>query len=226
MGNKGELKILIVDDEPDILEFLKYNLEKANYLVQIAKNGIEAIKVAKLFTPNLIILDVMMSGMDGIETCIELRSHKSLKHTIITFLTARTEDYSQIAGLNAGADDYIYKPIKPKVLLTKIESLLRREINLLPEVHRVNGIELNRDKYIVVYEGKEIKLPRKEFELMALFMSNPSKVFTREEIMDKIWGSSAIVGDRTIDVHIRKIREKLDDNVLITFKGIGYKIRK
>lgn len=223
--NKNQIKILLVDDEPDILEFLSYNLQKENFVVQTANNGTEAIKIAKSFIPNLILLDVMMPEMDGIETCIELRTIKSLQKTIIAFLTARTEDYSQIAGLSSGADDYITKPIKPKVLITKIESLLRREVASASEIHQVNGIELNRDKYLVHYQGKDIKLPRKEFELMALLMSKPSKVFTREEILEKIWGTATIVGDRTIDVHIRKIREKISDDALITIKGVGYKIK-
>lgn len=225
MGTRSAIKILLVDDEPDILEFLKYNLEKENYIIRTASNGIEGIKEAKNFLPHLILLDVMMPEMDGIEACIELRSIPALKQTMIAFLTARTEDYSQIAGLSAGADDYITKPIKPKVLISKIESLLRREGQDVPEVHAVNGIELNRERYLIIYEGKEVKLPRKEFELLALLMSKPSKVFTREEIMEKIWGVDTIVGDRTIDVHIRKIREKLNEEALITIKGIGYKIK-
>lgn len=227
---KTELqKILIVDDEPDILEIVGYNLKKENYAVYTAKNGYEALEIAKTIIPDLIILDVMMPGIDGIETCSEMRQIPELKHTIITFLTARNEDYSQIAGFDAGADDFIAKPIKPKVLISRIKALLKRQHQFQESSENTNTIlvfnnlTIDFEKYIVITEGTEITLPRKEFELLALLASNPDKVFTREEIYNKVWGSNIIVGDRTIDVHIRKLRKKLGKDFIRTLKGIGYR---
>lgn len=221
---KGQKKILIVDDEPDILEFMQYNLEKEGYEVTQATNGKQAIKKAKEAQPHLIILDIMMPEMDGIDTCRELRNLPEFKDTIIAFLTARNEDYSQIAGFDVGADDYISKPIKPRVLTSRIKALLRRfndgeeSSNL-----EVADIVIDREKYLVYKSGKELNLPKKEFELLTLLMSKPGKVFSRSEILSKVWGSGIIVGDRTIDVHIRKLREKLGDDYFKTIKGIGYK---
>lgn len=223
MKNK-DYKILLVDDEKDILEILSYNLKKEEYQVFTAKNGIEAIKLAKKIIPDLIILDVMMPEMDGVTACAELRSIDSLKDSIIIFLTARAEDYSQIAGLDAGGDDYISKPIKPKVFLSKINAYLRRKEN-----HNNNDKLLNHgaliidpERYLVIKDDEDIFLPRKEFKLLQLLASKPSKVFTREEIFTNVWGTNVIVGDRTIDVHIRKIREKIGLNIIRTVKGVGY----
>ncbi|WP_438966560.1 response regulator transcription factor [Flavobacterium sp.] len=225
MKNK-DIKILLVDDEPDILEIVGYNLSQEGYKIFTAENGKEAISIAKKEIPNLIILDVMMPEMDGIEACETIRKMPDLEHTIITFLTARSEDYSQLAGFDAGADDYIAKPIKPKVLVSKVKALLRRlkEKEEKGDVLNVNGIEINREEYKIVKDGNEIILPRKEFELFYLLASKPGKVFTREEILDKVWGNEVIVGGRTIDVHIRKLREKIGDDFFKTIKGVGYKI--
>ena len=223
---KQDIKILLVDDEPDILEILKYNLSAQGYQVYTAKNGIEGVEKAKKKHPHLIILDVMMPEMDGIEACEIIRNTKGLENTIITFLTARGEDYSQVAGFDAGADDYITKPIKPKVLVSKIKALLRRlkeDSNQVDEVMKVGNIVINREEYKVVNDGDEIILPRKEFELLALLASKPDKVFKREVILDKVWGQEVVVGGRTIDVHIRKLREKIGDDHFKTVKGVGYK---
>jgi two-component system, OmpR family, alkaline phosphatase synthesis response regulator PhoP len=221
----NDYKILLVDDEPDILEFLGYNLTKEGYQIFKAGNGRLAIKTAVEIKPHLIILDVMMPEMDGIETCIELRKIASLKNTIITFLTARNEDYSQIAGFDAGADDYIPKPIRPKVFVSRVKALLRRfnETDASSDKIILGDIVIDRERYIVFKNSTEINLPRKEFELLSFLASKPNKVFTRDEIYDKIWGNSVIVGDRTIDVHIRKIREKLGIDNIKTIKGVGYK---
>lgn len=220
-----KIKILLVDDEADILEFLSYNLIKEGYEVSTAVNGKEAIKVAKLEKPDLILLDVMMPEMDGIEACSEIRKLESLKKTIIVFLTARVEEFSQLAGYSAGADDYITKPIKPKVLMSKIKALLRlkssdEEVQLI----ELGDLCINRETYKVTLMNEEYSLPRKEFELLALLASNPEKVFKRDEILEKIWGSEVVVGDRTIDVHVRKLREKFGNERLQTIKGIGYKL--
>ena len=228
MPNKIEKKpmpkILLVDDEPDIIDLIQYHLEKEGYLVKTAKNGVEGLKVAKSFVPDLILLDVMMPEMDGIEACIELRKDNTLNSTLIAFLTARAEDYSHVAGLDSGADDYITKPIKPRVLLSKIKALLRRStVNQIIKNDKVS-LEINRDKYIVICEGKEFTLPKKEFELLALLFSKPGNVFTREAILAKVWGDDIVVGDRTIDVHIRKLREKIGDVNIKTIKGVGYKL--
>ncbi|WP_299434011.1 response regulator transcription factor [uncultured Maribacter sp.] len=223
---KKDIKILLVDDEPDILEIVSYNLSSEGYQVYTAKNGVEAVAMAKKKTPHLIILDVMMPEMDGIEACEIIRGTKGLENTIITFLTARGEDYSQVAGFDAGADDYITKPIKPKVLVSKVKALLRRlkEENAASEdIVKVGNIVINREEYKIINDGKEIILPRKEFELLALLTSKPSKVFKREVILDKVWGNEVVVGGRTIDVHIRKLREKIGDDHFKTVKGVGYK---
>lgn len=223
---KQDIRILLVDDEPDILEILKYNLTSEGYQVSTAKNGIEGVEKAKKKKPHLIILDVMMPEMDGIEACEKIRNTEGLKDTIITFLTARGEDYSQVAGFDAGADDYITKPVKPKVLMSKVKALLRRlkesdEPQL--DIVKVGNIVINREEYKVVNKGKEIILPRKEFELLSLLTSKPDKVFKREVILDKVWGQEVVVGGRTIDVHIRKLREKIGDHHFKTVKGVGYK---
>jgi len=223
---KQNIRILLVDDEPDILEILSYNLSSQGYQVFTAKNGVEGVEKAKKKKPHLIVLDVMMPEMDGIEACEIIRNTKGLENTIITFLTARGEDYSQVAGFEAGADDYITKPIKPKVLVSKVKALLRRlreDSNLSEEVLKVGDIIINREEYKVVNNGREIVLPRKEFELLALLASKPEKVYKREVILDKVWGQEVVVGGRTIDVHIRKLREKIGDHHFKTVKGVGYK---
>ncbi len=223
---KSEIKILLVDDEPDILEILKYNLSSQGYQIFTAKNGMEGVEKAKKKKPHLIILDVMMPEMDGMEACEIIRKTKGLENTIIAFLTARAEDYSQVAGFDAGADDYITKPIKPKVLVSKIKALLRRmkeDATPAEEVVKVGNIIINREEYKVINKGDEIFLPRKEFELLALLASKPDKVFKREVILDKVWGQEVVVGGRTIDVHIRKLREKIGDDHFKTVKGVGYK---
>jgi two-component system alkaline phosphatase synthesis response regulator PhoP len=222
---KKNIKILLVDDEPDILEIVGYNLTAEGYNVITAENGAEAVKKAKKHQPHLIILDVMMPEMDGIEACEQIRAIPELNNTLITFLTARGEDYSQMAGFDAGADDYITKPIKPKVLVSKIKGLLRRfkEEENLESVVKIGNITINREEYKIISKGKEIILPRKEFELLSLLATKPGKVFKREEILDKVWGNEVVVGGRTIDVHIRKLREKIGDKSFKTVKGVGYK---
>ena len=217
-------KILLVDDEPDILELVSYNLEKEGYEVLSASNGREALKIADGMKPDLILLDVMMPEMDGMETCQELRANKKLDKTLIAFLTARGEDYSQIAGFDAGADDYITKPIKPRVLLSRVKGLLRRKRNSARDVNTSpSGISIDTERYIVIKDNEELTMPKKEFELLALLLSQPGRVFTRENILSNVWGNDVIVGDRTIDVHIRKLREKLGDSYFKTVKGVGYK---
>jgi two-component system alkaline phosphatase synthesis response regulator PhoP len=226
MDNNSEYKILLVDDEPDILEFLSYNLKKEGYVVFTAINGKEAITIAKKERPHLIILDVMMPDMDGIETCREIREQEGLKDIVIAFLTARNEDYSQIAGFDVGADDYINKPIKPRVLVSRIKALLRRGSSApsaVTEKLDLGGLKIDRERYLIVKDNVDISLPKKEFELLALLASKPGKVFTREVILDSVWGGEVVVGDRTIDVHIRKLREKLGEDLIKTVKGIGYK---
>ncbi len=221
-----DVKILLVDDEPDILEIVSYNLSSEGYEVYTAKNGVEAVAKAKKKQPHLIILDVMMPEMDGIEACEIMRNTPGLENTIITFLTARGEDYSQVAGFDAGADDYITKPIKPKVLVSKVKALLRRlkeEDKETEDIVRVGHIVIDREEYKIINDGQEIILPRKEFELLSLLTSKPSKVFKREVILDKVWGNEVVVGGRTIDVHIRKLREKIGDHHFKTVKGVGYK---
>ncbi len=216
-------KILLVDDDPDILEFIEYNLEKEGYEVSTASNGVEAIKIAERVLPDLILLDVMMPEMDGVETCTRLREIDAVKHTRIAFLTARGEDYSQIAGFDAGGDDYILKPVKPRVLVSRIKALLRRSGGAEEIVEVEHGLRIDRERYEVSKDGERISLPRKEFELLALLMSKPGKVFTREIILSTVWGEEVVVGDRTIDVHIRKLREKFGNNFIKTIKGVGYK---
>jgi len=223
---KKDIKILLVDDEQDILEIVGYNLEQEGYQIITAYNGKEAVSKAKKENPHLIIMDVMMPEMDGMEACENIRKIPELNSTIITFLTARNEDYSQVAGFDAGADDYITKPIKPKLLVSKVKALLRRLKNdeKSSESLKVGDIEINREEYKIINNGKEIILPRKEFELFYLLASKPGKVFKREEILDKVWGNEVIVGGRTIDVHIRKLREKIDEDLFKTIKGVGYKL--
>lgn len=221
-----DIKILLVDDEPDILEILSYNLTSEGYQVFTAKNGAEGVEKARKKIPHLIILDVMMPEMDGIEACEIIRKSKGLENTIIAFLTARSEDYSQVAGFDAGADDYITKPIKPKVLISKVKALLRRlkqEDGGTADILKVGRLVINREEYKVVNKGEELLLPRKEFELLALLASKPDKVFKREVILDKVWGQEVVVGGRTIDVHIRKLREKIGESHFKTVKGVGYK---
>ena len=224
---KKDIKILLVDDEPDILEIVGYNLEQAGYQVFKAENGKDAVKQAQKVKPHLIIMDVMMPEMDGMEACEKIREIPELKDTIITFLTARSEDYSQVAGFDVGADDYIAKPIKPKLLVSKVKGLLRRlkdEELENSETLTVGNLQINREEYKIIKDGVTIVLPRKEFELLYLLASKPGKVFTRTEILDKVWVNEVIVGGRTIDVHIRKLREKIDEDVFKTIKGVGYKI--
>ncbi|MGK0386840.1 MAG: two-component system alkaline phosphatase synthesis response regulator PhoP [Patiriisocius sp.] len=225
MMKKKDTTILLVDDEPDILEIIGYNLSSEGYNVITAENGVAAIEKAKKHKPKLIILDVMMPEMDGIEACEKLRSIPELSETVITFLTARGEDYSQVAGFDAGADDYITKPIKPKLLISKVKSLLRR-FKMQEETQatfKIGNITINREEY-KIFVGKEEKvLPRKEFELLFLLASKPGKVFKREDILDQVWGNDVVVGGRTIDVHIRKLREKIGETKFKTIKGVGYK---
>lgn len=222
---KKDIQILLVDDEPDILEIVGYNLSSEGYKVITAENGVDAVKLARKHKPHLIILDVMMPEMDGIEACEQIRKIPEMENSIITFLTARGEDYSQMAGFDAGADDYITKPIKPKVLVSKVKALLRRfrEETATENIVKLGGITINRDEYKIVQDGEEMALPRKEFELLSLLASKPGKVFKREDILDKVWGNEIVVGGRTIDVHIRKLREKIGDDMIKTIKGVGYK---
>ncbi len=218
-------KILLVDDEQDILDLIKYNLEKEGFEVQTANNGREGLREARVFLPDLILLDVMMPEMDGMETCIQMKDLPELRNTIIAFLTARGEDYSQIAGFEAGADDYITKPIKPRVLVSRVKALLRRKSTAEEpgKKKKIKGIAIDKERYLVMKNGEELALPKKEFELLSLLMSQPGRVFTREIILSTVWGNDVIVGDRTIDVHIRKLREKLGDEHFKTVKGVGYK---
>lgn len=228
--NWSEYRILLVDDEKDILDFLGYNLKNEGFRIFTATNGREAVRVAADTKPHLVLMDVMMPEMDGIAACEEIRRMKDLENTLVAFLTARGEDYSQIAGFEAGGDDYITKPIKPRVLVSRIKALLkRRSIKIedasTGEVNRIvsGDLVIDKERYIVIKKGRDVSLPRKEFELLSLLISRPEKVFTREEIFDRVWGENIVVGDRTIDVHIRKLREKLGDKNIKTVKGIGYK---
>lgn len=222
-------RILLVDDEEDILEFVSYNLQREGFKVFLARNGIEAIQMAGKTKPDLIILDVMMPEMDGIAACEEIRKLPGGKNVIIAFLTARGEDYSQIAGFEAGADDYITKPIRPKVLISRVRALLKRSVEISAEgngdekILKIGNFVIDKERYVLGIEGKELTLPRKEFELLSLLVSKPDKVFTRDEIYKSVWGNNVIVGDRTIDVHIRKLREKIGNEHIRTLKGIGYK---
>ncbi len=223
---KSDIKILCVDDEPDILEILKYNLSNEGYNVSTAADGKSAIKLAYNISPNLIIMDIMMPRMDGIEACEKLRSNEKFNDTIIMFLTARGEDYSHVAAYDAGADDYVTKPVKPKVLVSKVKGLLRRLKKVIAkDINEIvfDDIKIDREKYKVYISNNVLNLPRKEFELLYLLASKPDKVYKREKIMETVWGSEVVVGDRTIDVHIRKLREKIGDKYFKTIKGVGYK---
>jgi len=223
----SKIKILLVDDEKDILEFLGYNLEKEGFVIYTAGNGQEALEVAEKVFPHLILLDVMMPIMDGIETCEQIRKSPHLKDVLVAFLTARGEDYSQIAGFDAGGDDYITKPIKPKLLVSRVKALLKRlgepEARVEVTEAEVEDIVIDKERYLVIVKGEKLVLPKKEFELLNLLFSKPERVFTREDIFHQVWGDNIIVGDRTIDVHIRKLREKLGDKYIKTIKGVGYK---
>ena len=220
------IKILLVDDEPDILEIVGFHLQKEGYNIFKAKDGLEAVEKAKDVAPDLILLDIMMPNMDGIEACEKIRAIKGLENTIITFFTARGEDYSQVAGFDAGADDYITKPVKPKVLISKVKALLRRLSKENQEEKRIlkfGDFIINKDEYYVEQNGEKITLPRKEFELLSLMAGTPNKVFNRDVILSTVWGRDVVVGGRTIDVHIRKLREKIGDDYIHTIKGVGYK---
>ena len=223
---KSDIKILCVDDEPDILEILKYNLSNEGYDIYLAKDGLSAIKKAEEIIPNLIIMDVMMPKMDGIQACENLRANEKFNDTIIMFLTARGEDFSHVAAYEAGADDYVTKPVKPKILISKVKGLLRRFKKVTDNdiaIIELKDIVIDKEKYKVYISGNNLDLPRKEFELLYLLASKPDKVFKREKIMENVWGGEVVVGDRTIDVHIRKLREKLGDKYIKTIKGVGYK---
>jgi two-component system alkaline phosphatase synthesis response regulator PhoP len=218
------VSVLVIDDEEDIREILTYNLKKEGFNAYAAENGEKGMELLKSVHPDLVLLDVMMPGMDGIEVCEAIRNLPGLERTLICFLTARSEDYSQIAGLDAGADDYVSKPIKPKVLISRIKAMLRRKGMVEPEEKSNDGrLVINRDKYIVERNGEVMHLPRKEFELLALLASRPGHVFERDTILEKVWGTDIVVGDRTIDVHVRKLREKIGEGMIKTIKGIGYK---
>jgi len=222
-----QARILLVDDEEDILEILKYNLEKENYEVEVANNGELAISKAKSFLPHLIVLDIMMPGMDGIEVCSHLREDKALDDTLIAYLTARSESFTQISALDSGGDDFINKPIKPNVLKSRVKALLRRHKSKQTDTSlsqmNFNDLIIDLEKFIVILKGEKLTLAKKEFELLKLLASKPGKVFKREEILYKVWGSNVMVGDRTIDVHVRKLREKIGSHYILTLKGIGYK---
>ena len=223
----SSIKVLVVDDDPDIVEILKYNLKNSGYSVKSAGNGVEAIKKAKKFIPDIILMDVMMPEMSGIEACEEIKNIDQLSQAIIIFLSARSEDYTQISAYDAGADDYISKPVKPKILLKKISNIAKKisfEKNV-PKTIDLGSIKINKEEYVVIKDKKEILLPRKEFELLFLLATKPEKVFTREEIMNKVWGTQVVVGDRTIDVHVRKLREKIGEKHIKTLKGVGYKFK-
>jgi len=223
----SSIKILVVDDDPDIVEILKYNLKNSGYYVKSAVNGVDAIKKAKKYIPDIILMDVMMPEMSGIEACEEIKNIDQLSQAIIIFLSARSEDYTQISAYDAGADDYISKPVKPKILLKKISNIAKKinsEKNA-PKTIDLGSIKINKEEYVVIKDKKEILLPRKEFELLFLLATKPEKVFTREEIMNKVWGTQVIVGDRTIDVHVRKLREKIGEKHIKTLKGVGYKFK-
>jgi two-component system, OmpR family, alkaline phosphatase synthesis response regulator PhoP len=228
--NANEIKILIVDDDADIIEFLSYNLKKEGFLIHTARNGRDALKISQKVMPHIILLDVMMPDMDGIETCEKIRENPTQANTLIIFLTARAEDYSQIAGFQAGGDDYITKPIKPKLLIIRLKSIMKRygqrvssDENRSSQIVVVNNLTIDPERHLVTLDQNEMTLPRKEFKLLQLLTSKPSRVFTREEIFDQIWGTDIFVGDRTIDVYIRKLREKIGEERITTIKGVGYK---
>lgn len=225
MGKKNKIKVLVVDDEPDIIEILKYNLEKEGYQVETAEDGVKGVKVASKFEPDVILLDIMMPKQDGVETCLQLRAIPSLKNTFIIFLTARMEEYSEVAAFDVGADDYITKPIKPRALMSRIAALFRREAKKEPEKTTIQIKDLTIDKgsYTVDKAGKQISLPKKEFELLYFLAKNPNTVYSRDELLQNIWGADVFVLARTVDVHIRKVREKIGDDYIKTVKGVGYK---
>ena len=225
MGNKTSQKVLVVDDEEPILELLKYNLEKQGYEVRIASNGYEAVEIAKKFHPDLVLLDIMMPKMDGVETCRLLRANADLQNTFIVFLTARAEEYSEIAAFDVGADDYILKPIKPRALMSRIGALFRRESKKKSPTAQitVGDLIIDRTSYTIKIKGKEVNLPKKEFELLFFLAQTPNKVFSRDDLLQNIWGSDVYVLARTVDVHIRKVREKIGEDYITTVKGVGYK---
>lgn len=221
----GNKKILVVDDEVDILDLLKYNLEKEGYQVQVADNGIKGVEIAKTFVPDLILLDIMMPGQDGVETCRQLRELKSLSHTFILFLTARVEEYSEIAAFDSGADDYLTKPIKPRALMSRINAIFRRSKKEVDVDEKITAgdLTIDRQSYVVTQKDKEFTLPKKEFELLFFLAQHPGKVFSRDDLLINIWGTDVFVLARTVDVHIRKVREKIGDGYISTIKGVGYK---
>jgi len=225
MGNKLAHKVLVVDDEEPILELLKYNLEKSGYEVKIAQDGAKAVDIAKKFVPDLVLLDIMMPKMDGVETCRQLRGLPELQKTFVVFLTARSEEYSEVAAFDIGADDYITKPIKPRALMSRISALFRRESKKSSPSNTISvgGLTIDRTSYTVTIDGREINLPKKEFELLYFLAQNPNKVFSREELLQNIWGTDVYVLARTVDVHIRKVREKIGEDYITTVKGVGYK---
>lgn len=225
MISENKRMILIADDEPDIIEIISYNLQSEGYNIITAKNGNEAVRMAKAHNPDLIILDMMMPGKTGIEVCKLLRSKSEFRQTLIIFLTALNDENTEIKGLESGADDYITKPISPKVLVSRVNALFRRITNDSEPILQVGDLYIDREKYLVINNKEEIILARKEFELLALLASKPAKVFLRNEILEKVWGTDVIVGDRTIDVHVRKIRQKLGDEFITTVKGVGYKFQ-
>ena len=223
--DKSKFHILLVDDEPDIIEFLSYNLSKEGYRMSSAENGLQAIEQVKKKKPDLILMDIMMPEMDGITAVSKIKQLPGSEDIMIVFLTARSEEYSQIAGFEAGADDYVSKPIKPKVLMHRIEAMLRRldKGKMMDKVVTRGNLSIDSTRYVISVDGNEIVLPRKEFELLAILASHPERVFNRDEILEKVWGKDVVVGDRTIDVHVRKIREKVGNNIIATIKGVGYK---
>ncbi|HMI66775.1 MAG TPA: response regulator transcription factor [Cyclobacteriaceae bacterium] len=225
MGNKPSQKVLVVDDEEPILELLKYNLEKQGYDVKIASDGFIGVELAKRFHPDLVLLDIMMPKMDGVETCRQLRAIPELQNTFIVFLTARSEEYSEVAAFDVGADDYITKPIKPRALMSRISALFRRDSKKKSTATQitVGSLTIDRTSYTIKVKGKEISLPKKEFELLFFLAQNPNKVFSRDDLLQNIWGSDVYVLARTVDVHIRKVREKIGDDYITTVKGVGYK---
>lgn len=225
MGNKLAHKVLVVDDEEPILELLKYNLEKSGYEVKTAQDGARAVDIARKFVPDLVLLDIMMPKMDGVETCRQLRDMPELQKTFVVFLTARSEEYSEVAAFDIGADDYITKPIKPRALMSRISALFRRESKKSSPSNTITiaDLTIDRTSYTVSIDGREINLPKKEFELLYFLAQSPNKVFNREELLQNIWGTDVYVLARTVDVHIRKVREKIGDNYITTVKGVGYK---
>ena len=225
MGDKPKQKVLVVDDEEPILELLRYNLEKEGYSVETANDGLKAVEMAKKFHPDLVLLDIMMPVMDGVEACRRIREIPEIQKTFVIFLTARSEEYSEVAAFDVGADDYITKPIKPRALISRIQAMFRRDPKLNPPADHiaVDGLKINRTSYTVTVNGKEISLPKKEFELLYFLAHSPNKVFTRDELLQHIWGSDVYVVARTVDVHIRKVREKIGEDYITTVKGVGYK---